>query len=129
MNIIHKCTVNEAYIIRQLMLYLRTIKDKYIEKYNKLILQLHLYTKAVRILGKGYLPILLITPLKLQEILNSVKETLTKTNPDYNIIIKRLHLYYDMKLVTFGINRKRNLIIQFPILCNCTHNNHWYYTN
>ena len=30
-------------------------------------------------------------------------------------MIKRLHLYYDMKLVTFGIIRKRNLIIQFPI--------------
>ena len=30
-------------------------------------------------------------------------------------MIKRLHLYYDIKLVTFGIDRKRNLIIQFPI--------------
>ena len=31
------------------------------------------------------------------------------------IVIKRLHLYYDMKLVTFGIDRNRNLIIQFTI--------------
>ena len=54
-------------------------------------------------------------PLKLQEILDSVKETLIKINPDYNIVIKRLHLYYDMKLVTFGIDKKRKLIIQFPI--------------
>ena len=97
------------------MLYLRTIKDKHIERYNEFILQLHIYTQAVRILAKGYLPILLITPLKLQEFLNSVKKTLTETNPDYDIVIKRLHLYYDMKSVTFGINRKRNLIIQFPI--------------
>ena len=50
---------------------------------------------------QNYLPILLITPLKLQEILKSVKDTLTKTNPDYDIVIKRFHLYYDMKLVTF----------------------------
>ena len=56
-----------------------------------------------------------MTPLKLQEILDLVKEALIKTNPEYDIIIKRLHLYYDMKLVTFGIDRKRNLIIQFPI--------------
>ena len=97
------------------MLYLRTIKDKYIEIYYEFISQLHIYTKAVRILAKDYLPILLITPLKLQEILNLVKETLTKSNPDYDIVIKRLHLCYDMKLVTFGIDRKRNLIIQFPI--------------
>ena len=57
---------------------------------------------------------MLIAPLKLQEILNSVKETLIKTNPDYDIVIKRIHLYYDMKWVTFGIDRKRH-IIQFPI--------------
>ena len=54
-------------------------------------------------------------PYRLQEILNSVKETLTKNNPDYDIVIKRLHLHYDMKLVTFGIDRNRNLIIQFPV--------------
>ena len=35
--------------------------------------------------------------------------------PDYVIVIKRLHLYYDMKLVIFSINEKRNLIVQFPI--------------
>ena len=64
---------------------------------------------------KGYLPISLITPLRLKEILTTVKQNLIKTNPDYDIVIKRLHLYYDMKLVTFGIDRKRNLIIQFPI--------------
>ena len=74
-----------------------------------------LYAKAVRILAKGYLPISLITPLKLQEILNSGNKTLIKSNPDYDTVIKRLHLYYNMKLVTFGIDRKRNLIIQFPI--------------
>ena len=58
---------------------------------------------------------LLITPLKLQEIIDSVKETVIKTNPDYDIVIKRLHLYNDMKLDTFGIDRERNLIIQCPI--------------
>ena len=36
------------------------------------------------------------------------------TNTDYNIVFKRLHLHYDRKLVTFGIDEK-NLIIQFPI--------------
>ena len=60
------------------MLYLRMIKDKYIKIYNELISQLHIHAKAVRILAKGYLLISLITPLKLQEILNCVKETLIK---------------------------------------------------
>ena len=71
--------------------------------------------KAVRIWAKGYLPILFITSLNLKEILTLVNETLTKTNPDYDIVLKRLHLYYDMKLVTFLIDRDRNLIIQFPV--------------
>ena len=88
------------------LLYLHTIKEKYIAVYNEFITQLQIYTKAVRILAKGYLPIsLVVTPYKLQEILNSVKETLIKSNPDYDIIIKRLHIYYDMKLVTFGIDK------------------------
>ena len=52
----------------------------------------------------------------MQEIIDSVKEVLIKTNPDCDIVIKRLHLYYYIKLVTFGIDTKRNLIIQFPIL-------------
>ena len=36
------------------MLYLRTIKDKYIAIYNEFISQLQVYTKAVRILAKGF---------------------------------------------------------------------------
>ena len=31
------------------------------------------------------------------------------------MVIERLHLYYDMKLVTFGIDKERNIIIQFPV--------------
>ena len=42
----------------------------------------------------------LITPYKLQEIINSVKETLIRSNSGHGIVIKRLHLYYNMKLVT-----------------------------
>ena len=61
------------------------------------------------------MPISLVIPLKLKEILGLVKETLIKTNPDYDIVIKRLHLYNDMKLVTFRIDWKGNLIIQFPV--------------
>ena len=31
------------------------------------------------------------------------------------MVLTRLYLYYDMKLVTFGIVSQRNLIIQFPV--------------
>ena len=55
------------------LLYLHIIKEKYIAVYNEFITQLCIYAKAVRILAKGYLPILLITQYKLQEIINLVK--------------------------------------------------------
>ena len=83
--------------------------------YKELITQLHIYATAIRILAKGYLPISLITPLKLKEILSEVRNTVRKTNPDDDLVIKRLHPYYDMKLVTFGIDSDKNLIIQFPV--------------
>ena len=57
----------------------------------------------------------LITPSKLREILGNVKTAIRKTNPDYDLVIDRLHLYYDMQLVTFGINKDKNLIAQFPV--------------
>ena len=76
--------------------------------YKEFITQLHIHAKAIRILTKGYLPILFITPIKLKEILDAVKTTIQKTNPDYDLVIKRLHLYYDLKLVTFGIDRGGN---------------------
>ena len=38
-----------------------------------------------------------------------------RKNKDYDILIKRLYLYYDMNLVMFGIDDKRNLIVQFPV--------------
>ena len=64
------------------MLYLHTIKDKYIEIYNEFIFLLCIYAKAVRVLAKGYLPVPLVMPLKLKEILDLVKEAFIKTNPD-----------------------------------------------
>ena len=67
MNIIHVCMEIVVYNTMPLtqMLYLRTIKDKYIKMYDEFILHLHKYPMAIRILAKGYLPISLITPLKL----------------------------------------------------------------
>ena len=51
------------------VLFLTTIKEKYIRMYEKFINELRSYSKAIRILSKGYLPISLITPSKLEAIL------------------------------------------------------------
>ena len=43
------------------VLFLTTVKEKYVRMYKKLINELKSYSKAIRILSKGYLPITLIT--------------------------------------------------------------------
>ena len=97
------------------LFFLRIIQDKYISLYRELITQLCTYVSASRILAKGYLTNTLITPKKLQEILLEVKKSLLITNPDYTLVLYRLHLYYDMQLVTFGIDSDMNLVIQFSV--------------
>ena len=44
-----------------------------------------------------------------------MKQVLLKTNKNYGLVIKGMYKFYDMKLVTFGIDQDRNSIIQFPI--------------
>ena len=77
--------------------------------------QLWIYTSAIRILAKGYLPNMLVTPSKLQEILRNIKTALQATNPEYDLVIDRLHPYFNMQLITFDIYRDKNLIIQFLV--------------
>ena len=97
------------------ILFLTTVREKCVKMYERFIVELKSYSKAIRILSKGYLPISLIPPSKLEAILAQVKEALTKTNKDYDLVINRLYMYYYMKLVMFGIDNQRNLIIQFPV--------------
>ena len=54
------------------LLYLRTVKDKYVLLYKDHIMQLYIHVTAIRILAKGNLTISLITPVKLKEILKEV---------------------------------------------------------
>ena len=74
-----------------------------------------MYSKAIRVLSKGYLPISLLPLSKLEKILKEVRIAIAKSNKDYDLVLTRLYLYYDMKLVTFGIDNQRNLIVQFPV--------------
>ena len=97
------------------MLFLTTVREKYVKMYDRFIEEVKTYSNVIRILSKGYLPIYLLPPSRLQSILIEVKKAITKSNKDYDLVLTRLYLYYDMKLVTFGIDKERNLIIQFPV--------------
>ena len=106
------------------ILFLRVVQDTYISLYKELITQLKWYDSAIRILTKGYLPTTLITPSKPEGILAEVTKSLQQTNPDYALVLDRLHLYYDMQLVTFDIDREMNLVISSQFLYNHIFKNH-----
>ena len=38
-----------------------------------------------------------------------------KENPDYVLTIKHVTEYYDMKMVTFGVNDGEELLVAFPV--------------
>ena len=97
------------------LLYLRTIQEKYIKMYDRFVNQLKDYAQAIRVLSKAYLPISLLPPSKLAKILHEVTQVLSKTNKNYGLVLKGMYKYYDMKLVMFGTDQDRNLIIQFPV--------------
>ena len=84
-----------------LLLFLTTTRETYVKMCEKFINQLREYSQAIRILSKGYLPISLWPPSKLNTILWKEKEALQVNSRDYDLVIKMLYLYYDMKLETF----------------------------
>ena len=57
----------------------------------------------------------LLPPSKLQRILSEVRVAIAKSNKDYDLDLTKLYLYYDMKLVSFGIDNQINLIVPFPV--------------
>ena len=97
------------------ILFLTTVGEKYVKMYERFIEKLKLYSKAIRVLSKGYLPISPLLPSKLQKILKEVRIAIAKSNKDYNLVLTRLYLYYDMKLVTFGTDNQGKSIVQFPV--------------
>ena len=68
------------------VLFLTTIKEKYVRMYDMFIVEIKSYSKAIRIISKGYLPISLMPPSKLEAILEQVRLALAKTNKDYDLV-------------------------------------------
>ena len=105
------------------ILFLTTVKEKCVRMYEKFISELKSYSKAIRILSKRYLPITLITLSKLEAVLQQVQLAIAKTNQDYEIVLNRLYLYYDMKLVMFGIDYQKESNNSVSHICRTIHTN------
>ena len=62
------------------LLFLTTVREKYVKMYARFLNQLRQYSQAIRVLSKGYLPITLLSPSKLYAFLQKVRETVQKEN-------------------------------------------------
>ena len=65
-------------LIQHILFFLTTVREKYVKMYERFIVELKSYSKAIRVLSKGYLPISLIPPSKLEAILLQVRTALAK---------------------------------------------------
>ena len=90
-------------------------REKYVKMYKRFIEELKSYSKVIRVFSKGYVPISHPPPSKLQKNLSEVRITVARSNKDYHLVLTGLCLYYDMTLVTFGIDNKKDLVVQFPV--------------
>ena len=103
------------------VLFLTTIQEKYVKMYERFIEELKLYSRAIRVLSKGYLPISLLPPSKLEKILNEVRIAIAKSNKDYDLVLTRLYLYYDMKLVNIWNRQPKEFDSSIPCFCSTIH--------
>ena len=96
-------------------LYIDNLREKYIRLYEALETELNLLLRSIAILSKGYLPPQLFPPTTLVKISQKAIATIKAQNPDYVLALPHITDYYDMRLVTFGLNDQGKLVICFPI--------------
>ena len=98
-----------------LQLYTDNLREKYIRLYEALETELRLLLRSIAILSKGYLPPQLFPPRTLVDISQKAIAMIKNQNPDYVLALPHITDYYDMRLVTFGIDDQGKLVVCFPI--------------
>ena len=99
----------------QLQLYLNFVQEKYIRLYENLVTELKALLKSISILSRGYLPAYLFPLSTLKQLSEQAINMIREQNPDYVLALPHITDYYDMRLVTFGLDEEDRLIICFPI--------------
>ena len=96
-------------------LYLASLREKYIRLYEALDTELKLLLRSIAILSKGYLPPQLFPPSTLVGISQKSLAMIQAKNPGYVLALTHITDYYDMRLVTFGLDDQGRLVVCFPI--------------
>ena len=99
----------------QVSMYVQAMTERYIRVPENLIHELRLLLRSIAILSKGYLPPQLFTPTDIVKISQEALKLVQKRHPDYVLAIPQASSYYDMRLVTFGLDQRDRLIVCFPI--------------
>ena len=96
-------------------LYIQSLREKYIRLYEALVTGLKLLLRSIAILSKGYLPPQLFPPTTLVDISQRAIAMIKSKNPDYVLALPHITDYYDMRLVTFGLDDQGKLVVCFTI--------------
>ena len=96
-------------------LYLASLRERYIRLYEALNTELKLLLRSIAILSKGYLPPQLFPPSTLVGISQKSLAIIQAKNPGYVLALTHITDYYDMRLVTFGLDDQGRLVVCFPI--------------
>ena len=101
--------------IHKLNLYVHGVLEKQIRLYEWLLCHLQDLLDSIGILSTGHLLPLLFPPTDLQNITANAIDMVHTTHPDYALAIKHITEYYDMKLVTFGLDSDGSMVVAFPV--------------
>ena len=112
---LHANFIGRLLFAHKLNIYLMSVQETQLRLYDELQRVLREFLSAVRILSKGYLLAFLFPPTILSRITSNALQMVQKKNPDYVLTIKHVTEYYDMKMVTFGINDGEELVVAFPV--------------
>ena len=112
---LHSNYLGRLLFAHRLNIYLTSVQETQLRLYDELERVLREFLSAVEILSRGYLPASLFPPSTLCRITSNALQIVQKENPDYVLTIKHVTEYYDMKMVTFGVNDGEELIVAFPV--------------
>jgi hypothetical protein len=106
----------------QLEIYTEVETEKHISIIERMTASMKEVMWAIAKLGEGYIPPQIFTPARLREILTAVSAMVKEKYPGYDLAIPHLTQYYDMKLVTFSVDKTdHSLIVTFPVLVKNFH--------
>ena len=99
----------------RVQMYMQAMRERYLRVPENLISELRLLLRSIAILSRGYLPLQLFSPTDIVRISQAALSMIKNKHPDYVLAIPQASSYYDMRLITFGIDENDRLVVCFPI--------------